>query len=154
MNTTFQSKTPITYYFLLAFLVFTIILFSIFAIIERLDVTSSIFCIILSNLIVFYLFGRYICRLTLTEDKIQLTFLYPFKTKREYAFTGISELDFRGASLQNINGKLVPELDPVINRGFYRLYLIDNNGKLFDIKYNISQGDNEKLMKILVQKIK
>lgn len=150
----FQSKIPFTYYFLTVFLVFTVILFSVFAIIERLDVTSSIFCIIVSNLIFFYLFGRYLCTLTLTDDKIQLAFLYPFKVNKEYIFNGISDLDFRGASLQHIKGVLIPELDPTFNRGFYRLYLTDNNGKLLDIKYNIGASDNEKLMKILIKQLK
>lgn len=150
----FHSKTPFTYYFLLVFLVLTITLFSVFAVIERLDVISSIFCIVLSNLIIFYLFGRYICRLTLINDKIQLVYLYPFRVNREYVFNGISDLDFRGASLQNIRGVLIPELDPSFNRGYYRLYLTDNNGRLLDIKYNISANDNEKLMKILIQQIK
>lgn len=150
----FNSKTPFTYYFLLCFFVFTLILFSVFTIIGRLDIVSSIFCIILFNLVVFYKFGRYICTLTLTDEKIQITFLYPFKKHKEYLFNGISNLDFRGASLQNIKGVLVPELDPSFNRGYYGLYLTDNSEQLLYIKYNISESDNEKFMNILIKQMK
>ncbi len=150
----FKSRTPFTYYFLLTFLIMTILLFSIFAIIERLDIVSAIFCIVLSNLLAFYLFGRYLCILTLKDDTLLLTFLYPFRKTRQYIFKGISEIDFRGDTVRSAVGILVPGTNSAFHRGFYRLYLTDTSGQLFDIKYNISEADNEKLLKALQLKIK
>ena len=146
----FQSKTPLAYYFLIGFLTLTIIVFTSFAIIERLDILSSIFCVVTLNLFAFYLFGRYMCILTLMKDKIILTSLYLNK-KQEFKFNGISELDFRGDTVRSALGMLVPGTNYSFQRGFYRLYLTDKKGILLDIKYNISEADNEKVLKMLEQ---
>jgi|GEM_PF-3320993 len=140
----FQSTKPISYYFLLGLLAFTIVLFSIFAIIGRLDISSSVICIIGINLLAFYLIGRYLCILNLSENKIILTYIYPFKIIREYKFKGISEVDSRN----NYEG-----LEPTFNRGFYRLYLTDNDGKLLDIKYNISEKENREFITLLKKSV-
>ena len=145
----FQSKIPWTFYALLVFLISTSVLFIIFAIIGRLDVDASVFCIILFNVIAFLLFGRYLCRLRLYDNKISITYIYPIKFTRSFQFDSISEIDARGDTVHSPLGLLIPWTPAYIHRGFYRLYLTDGDGKLKDIKYNINEIDNEKFLQIL-----
>lgn len=149
----FQSKTPMAFYFLLAFLALTTVLFLVFIIIGRLDILSSVICIIFSNALAFYLFGRYLCIFKLLDNKISLTFIYPIKWTKEYVFNNISEIDNRGDSVSSPLGLLIPGMHSSLSRGFYRLYLTDNDGRLLDIKYNISETDNDKLIRILKKQV-
>ncbi|MNJ92961.1 hypothetical protein D3C87_106380 [compost metagenome] len=149
--TYFKSEKPISYYLLLAILVFTIVLFSVFAVIGRLDITSSIISIIGINLFTFYFIGRYLCILRLFEDRISLTYIYPFKIEREYNFNGISEIDGRG-NYDYHSSQLDGGLGRTFYRCFYNLYLTDNDGKLLNIKYNISEKENREFI-VLLQKL-
>ena len=78
-----------------------------------------------------------------------LSYIYPIKRIKEHTFNKISEIDNRGGSAENSSGLPIPEITLTFNRGFYRLYLTDGDGKLLDIKYNISNADNNKLIAIL-----
>ncbi len=148
----FKSKIPTAYYCLLTFLTFTVILFSTFFLVGRLDLISSVMGLIILNLLCFYLFGRYLCVVELSDNRISLKYLYPFQYNKTYEFRGVSELDFRADVVQSSFGLLLPGANTSINRSYYRLYLTDENGKLLDIKYNINEIDNKRLVKTLNKK--
>ncbi|WAC39364.1 hypothetical protein [Pedobacter sp. SL55] len=114
------------------------------------DILSSFICIIGINLLAFYLIGRYLCVLSLFDNKITVEFIYPFRIKKEYEFNGISEIDARG---DNSSAEAMLDIELNLNRGFYRLYLTDANGKLLNIKYNISEKDNKEFISLLKIKL-
>ena len=145
----FQSKIPWTFYLLVGFLISTSILFTTFAIIGRLDIDASIFCVVLFNVIAFLLFGRYLCKLRVYDNKILITYIYPIKFTKTFTFNKVSEIDARGDTVGSSWGLLIPGVPAMLHRGFYRLYLTDESGALKDIKYNINESDNKKFIEIL-----
>lgn len=149
----FSSKKPFTYYFLIGFLIVSSTFFLLYQILGKLDIGSSIFCILFFNLILFFLFGRYLCILKLYNNKIVVSYIYPFRYKTEFLFNKIIEIDFRGDTTYNTVGGILlgltteSTLAPRNNyRGFFRLYLTIEENKLLDIKYNISESENGKFL--------
>ena len=130
----FESKTPIIFHLLKYSLVISPLLFAGLILFQRLDIISSVLVFFVINTLLYCLFGRYVCRLTLFNDRLIVHYLYPVSYKKEYLFTTIEEVDARDDSIYNLY------------RGFYRLYISTSEGTIYDVKYNINGSDNEKFL--------
>lgn len=146
----FESKLPFEYYIFFGGVIAITLLFTVFIIIGRLDFGSGLFCMVLFNSLLYIPTGRFLARIKLYNNKLEIKYILPWDKSKTYYFDKISDVDKRPDTVFNLIG-LLTSRDSLHFRGFKRLYFLSNDKEMVHLRYNISDDSDYELINKLKQ---
>jgi hypothetical protein len=140
-----ETKTPWALYFVTISIAGVFILFFTFALIGRLDIGGSIFCFSFISLAIYANYGRFLAKVRLYRNRIEVTYYFPWYSPVTFEFDKLAEIDHQ------------PHPLTISFRQWYyafqKLDLTNSNGNFCNIRYNINHKNDKELLLELSKKL-
>jgi hypothetical protein len=133
------TKTPFNYYLITITFSGLFLFFLTLALIGRLDVWGATICFLFFSCIIYSNFGRYLAKINLYGNRIEVYYFFPWNSSQTFRFNRLSEVDHKDMPWLSRSDRWY--------RGYQWLYLKNDKGQVFQIRYNINNNDDEKLLK-------
>jgi hypothetical protein len=135
------TKVPLGYHIMIILIPAAFIFFLTAAIKQRLDPGQATFCFIIFTVIIYACFGRYLAKIVLYGNRVEVKYLFPWNRPLTFEFKRLSEMENEGISSfrQSYPGHWW-------YRGYKWLYLKNEQGASCRINYNINDSDDALLV--------
>ena len=129
---------PFNYYLTITVIPALFLFFLALWIVGRLDIMGSLLCFLFFGSIIYAYFGRYLAKIRLYEKRIEIKYTFPWNHPIIYTFNKLEEVDH----------KKMPGLTWTSRwyRSYQTLYLKNDNEEVCQIRYNINESADEKLV--------
>ena len=143
----FETKTPLNYYLTIGLTISSLLLFSHFTVLGRLDYGSAIFYIIFFYVIIYAYFGRYLAKVKLYSNRIEVKYLIPWNMDTYFSFNKLFEVKSSDRPLLFYSDRWY--------RAYQSIFVINDKGEAWQCHYNINEESHQILVSYLdKQKIK
>ena len=141
-----RSKTPFNFYLTVITIASLFIFFLILTIIGRLDPGQAFFCFLVFTACIYARFGRYLAKIVLYKDKIEVFYFFPWNRPLTFEFKQLTEIIYQDKPvLSPFNKYRSAEAYP-----WYRCYkslcLQNEKNEVCEIKYNINDSEDRDLL--------
>jgi hypothetical protein len=141
-----RSKTPFNF-FLTAFTISGLfIFFLILLIIGRLDPGQAIFCFLLFTSYIYARFGRYLAKIVLYKDKIEVSYFFPWNRPLTFEFQQLTEIIHQDKPTFSPFSRYRSAETYPWYRSYRSLYLRNEKNEECEIKYNINDSEDADLL--------
>ena len=145
------SKNPINFYIVVTFILALLVFFLVLAWVERMDWRGTLFCFLIFGGIIYGSLGRYLARITLYNDRLEVNYIFPWNRPILFEYRSIE-------SLERLDK---PDIFSIISftreyawyRQYMKLCLTNEEGKVCEIKYNIDRFRNRQLLEELQKRL-
>jgi len=146
-----STKNPVNFYVLITCLLVLLVFFLSLALMERLDWGGAFFCFLIFGGITYGYLGRYLARITLYKDRMEVTYFVPWNRPILFQFRSIVSLE----SLEKPDFFSILRFtrDYAWYRQYMRLCLSNEEGKVCEIKYNIDRSRNRQFLDELQKRL-
>ncbi len=133
------TKTPLNYYLTIIVLAGLFLFFLALALNGRLDIWGAAICFLFFSLIFYANFGRYLAKIKLYRHSIEVHYLFPWNPSEIFKFDRLIEIDHKDMPWLSRSDRWY--------RAHQWLYLKNDKEQVCQIRYNINNDDDEKLLK-------
>lgn len=140
-NEVFVSKIPFNYYLTSIILTGLLLFFLALTFIGQLDIWGAAICFLFFGSVIFANFGRYLAKIKLYGHRIEVHYYFPWNSSETFRFDKLSEIDHKDMPWLTRYDRWY--------RGYQWLYLKNDKGQVWQIRYNINENDDNKLLKEL-----
>jgi hypothetical protein len=138
------SKMPVSFYIVTVSLIALLAFFLALALIGRLDWPAAAFCFLLFGGMIYGCLGRYLAKIVLSKDRIEINYIFPWNRPILFEFRSLATLDIdEKPSMLSLLSYI---RDYAWYRQYSKLYLENEEGRNCGIKYNIDSAYNKRLL--------
>ena len=87
------SKNPINFYIVVTFILALLVFFVVLAWVERMDWRGTLFCFLIFGGIIYGSLGRYLARITLYNDRLEVNYIFPWNRPILFEYRSIESLE-------------------------------------------------------------
>ena len=128
----------LNYYLTITVIPCLFLFFLALGIMGRLDILGSLFCFLFFGGIIYAYSGRYLGEIRLYEKRIEVQYAFPWNHPIIYTFNKLTEVDHKEMPGITWNSRWY--------RSYQILYLKNDNEEVCQIRYNINESADEKLV--------